>query len=1001
MKAAAQTIEILRSSLQTGLLSGAVESAAAHYARLSTEAESRLEMIAAMIEKGSDYQALQTAEQEPPLLDLVAVLSFGGEKAWMDFCQAHQLPIAPRLDAKTVQALDRLYAQGVTANHPLYKDFRAAVLSREDEKALRIVRTILKLNPGDENARSELQRLENKHCQDLMEQLRAALKTDDEERIARLAESLARVSPEEKLRGLPDYQQADAIRRALRRRQAEAKIPVLLDEAAPLRAAGDWRGVALALEIVHDLIDSHEIDLQAGGLKEQLESLTEFVRKERAAAERKRGFERTLSGFTTFAEEADTRLLTGAGLPYGQVADMDESFVRRWRELESYQMPVPDATLQRLRQTGQTIRARLDQMQSGRRMRSLLSAAALITFVAAIAALAWHGWRARAFADELVSYRARQLCEPAEKLIASLRSDDAQMLRWPFLQTKIEEIEAWTRQSRELAAQADQTLTQLESEATKNFSGAAPTEILKRLDNARTLLGQLPGDLAAPANNRLTALKSKSELMLSSVNEARSGSGRKTLDEITALMEKELSYERTAAEVAAAVQKLEPMLTSLEGWMKPEAASLQLPADLEARVKAARLRVSGFKTELDRFAKVREATAAALTAAEYKKALLTWQDIRFAEAAPAASVLNGIPTEEQFLAGLLTGGDLAVWKAAVDDVAGSHMMPDAPLDTDLKILLALRDDSYLNGVWENTVVDHARGQAARSVWSKGPLEESRAGDTMRRWSGLCYDAHTEDTGAAFVKNDFKRVTVGSSDQGQSVRASKLSMTSQFVDSLQLNRMTDANGEHWQRSVLEVFDKIMQDKAAPALVKAHVMLELERLTRSQPFAWGLHLSPTLRADLAELQKTIGGYPLRSEDWMVTKVRITLGASLAKFFDARQGRQYQKEAQARRELLRDIGVAGLKFGGYVETDLSLRLNNAARARKELWLLGKTGPLLIAADSKTAPANTQPLSPVFFIPADRVALMQRYHLALSGSAAPETPVPTSSETPFFNAR
>jgi hypothetical protein len=152
VKPPTDTIEILRSSLQTGLISGAVEAAASHYARLCSEAESRLEMIAAMLEKGSDYQALQTAEQEPPLLDLVGVLSFGGEKAWMEFCQAHQLPIAPRLDAKTVQALDRLYAQGVTANHPLYKDFRAAVLSREDDKALRIVRTILRLNSGDENA---------------------------------------------------------------------------------------------------------------------------------------------------------------------------------------------------------------------------------------------------------------------------------------------------------------------------------------------------------------------------------------------------------------------------------------------------------------------------------------------------------------------------------------------------------------------------------------------------------------------------------------------------------------------------------------------------------------------------------------------------------------------------------------------------------------------------------------------------------------------------------
>ncbi len=1000
MKAASQTIEILRSSLQTGLLSGAVESAAACYARLCADADRRLEMIATMIEKGSDYQALQTAEQEPPLLDLVAILSFGGEKAWMDFCQAHQLPIAQRLDAKTVQALDRLYAQGVTANHPLYKDFRAAVLSREDEKALRIVRTILKLNPSDENARSELLRLENKHLQDLLEQLRAALKTDDEERIAKLAESLTRISPEAKLRSLPEFTQADAIRRALRRRQTEEKIPALLDEAAALRDANDWRGAALALEIVRELIETHDIDLPSGSLKDQLESHTDFVRRERAAAERKRAFENALSSFTAFAEEADTRLLTGAGIAFREISGMDEGFIRRWRELENFQMPVPDATLNRLRQTGQSIRARLDQMQSRRRTRSLLSAAALIAFLLVIAALAAHGWRARAFTDELVSYRARQLCEPAEKLIASLRADEAPMLRWPFLKTKIEEIEVWTRQSRDLSKQADQALTQLESEAAKGFSDTAPTEVLKRLENTRTLVGQLPGDVAAMANNRLTALKSKSELMLSSVNQERSGSGRKTLDEITLLLEKEFNYERPAAAVAAAVQKLEPMLANLEIWMKPEVDSLQLPADLEARVKAVRVRVAGFKTELDRFAKVRESSTSALTLAEYKKSLLAWQDIRFAEAASASSMLNAIPTEEQFLANLMTGGDLSVWKAAVDDVAGLKMMPEAPMDSDLKILLSLRDDRYLNGVWENTVVDHARGQATRSVWSQGPLEESRVGDTTRRWSGLCYDSHTEDTGAAFVKNDFKRISVGSSDQGQSVRTSKLSSTTQFIDSLQLDRMTDSTGEHWQRNALEVFDKIMQDKAAPALVKAHVLIELERITRTQPLAWGLHLTPTLRTDLADLQKTIGGYPLRSEDWMVQKVRATLGAALTKFFESHQGRQYQKEAQARRELLRDISLVGLKFGGYIESDLSLHLNNAARARPELWLLGKTGPLHIATDSKTAPISALALSPVFFIPADRAALMQRYQLVLTGTVT-AAPAPASAETPFFNAR
>lgn len=1000
MKALAQTLEIIRSSLQTGLLSGAVESAAAHYARLCTEAESRLEKISVMLAKGSDYQALQTAEQEPPLLDLVAGLSFGGEKAWMDFCQAHQLPIAQRLDAKTVLALDRLYAQGVTANHPLYKDFRAAVLSRENEQALRIVRTILKLNPNDENARSELLRLENKHLQDLLEQLRSTLKSDDEQRIAKLAESLQRISPEDKLRSVPEYVQADGIRRALRRRQVEEKIPTLLQEAESLRGLADWRGVALTLEIVHELMQVHEVALSSDGQTQHLESLSYYVRQERVASERKRGFENALDMFTAFAHEVETRLLVGAGPSFTEVVSMDEDFVRRWRDLEGFQMPVADATLQRLRQVGLSIRARLQQQQSLRRCQSLLLVAAIVVFLLGVAVVANHGWHSRALADELLSYQARQLCEPAEKLIARLRAEDAQMLRWPFLKTKVEEIDAWTHQARELSLQADQMLQTLESEATNAFAGSIPAEILKRLSDAHSQVGQLPSDLAQSAIHRLASLKSKAELMLSSVNEERRVSGRKVLDEITVLLNKDLSYERPAAEVAIAVQQLEPLLLKLEAWMKPEDEALQLPADLEARAKAARLRVRGFKTELDRFSKVREISAGALTLATYQKSLVAWQDIRFAESAPASSILGQIPTEEQFLAMLLTGGDLLQWKAAVDDVGGAQMMPATPMDNDLKVLLALRDDAYLNGVWESIVVDHAHGQSTRSVWSKGPLLESRVGDALSRWTGLAFDAHADDTGAAFVKSEYKRITVGSSAQGQSVRSSQLSAATQFMDSLQLNRMTDATGERWQRNLLEMFDQIIQSKSAPALVKAHVMSELERITRSQPFAWGLHFSPTLRADLVELQKIIGGYPLRGEDWMLPKVYSSLGVSLNRFFEARQTRQYRKEAQARRELLRDIQLAGLKFGGYVESDLSLHLNNAARVRSEVWALGKVGPLLLSSEARRAPSSVLRFSPIFFIPADRVALMQRYRLALSGGS-PEAITPVSTETPFLEAR
>ncbi|MCA1964398.1 MAG: hypothetical protein LDL31_10675, partial [Prosthecobacter sp.] len=504
MKPPTDTIDLIRSTLQTGIVSAKVEQAAADYARLSTDCAARLERISAMLAKGSDYQALQAAEEEPPLLDLIAALSFGSEKAWLDFCQAHQLPTAPRLDAKTVMALDALYAQGITANHPLYKDFRAAILSRDNDKALRIVRTILKLNPKDENARSELQRLENRQWQELLEELRAALKTDDEERIASLAEKITHIVSADKRTATPELTQAESIRIAFRRRQAEEKIPEVLSDAEKHRQAEDWDAVALACDLVADLLQKHDITL-TGSLKASYESLGTSSRQKRAAAERQRAFDRALLSFQSFAHEAGTRLMTGLAPRLSEAATLDAEFIRRWRELESFTLPVPDDVLASLRQTGQKIRTALEHAQRARRTRSLLSAAALLAFLGTIAAVAWHGWQARAYALDLSSYKARQMAEPAARLAALLKQQQPLLLRWPYLRTKVEETEAWTGQGRGLLAQTESALRSLE----KDSASLKPTETLKRLDDLRHQLSQLPEDLALGIRQRMDALKTQ------------------------------------------------------------------------------------------------------------------------------------------------------------------------------------------------------------------------------------------------------------------------------------------------------------------------------------------------------------------------------------------------------------------------------------------------------------------------------------------------------------
>ena len=75
---------------------------AADYAAACHAANLRLQQCEAMIKAGDRPQAIQLAETAPNLLDLVTVLEFRGSDEWRGYCQQNSLPVADRIDARSV-----------------------------------------------------------------------------------------------------------------------------------------------------------------------------------------------------------------------------------------------------------------------------------------------------------------------------------------------------------------------------------------------------------------------------------------------------------------------------------------------------------------------------------------------------------------------------------------------------------------------------------------------------------------------------------------------------------------------------------------------------------------------------------------------------------------------------------------------------------------------------------------------------------------------------------
>ena len=123
-------------------------------------------------------------------------------------------------------------------------------------------------------------------------------------------------------------------------------------------------------------------------------------------------------------------------------------------------------------------------------------------------------------------------------------------------------------------------------------------------------------------------------------------------------------------------------------------------------------------------------------------------------------------------------------------------------------------------------------------------------------------------------------------------------------------MTDAAGLKYERPLLRIFDDVAHDKNAHPIFKAYLFQQLGVVLKVRPFAWGLEYCPSLRDDLATLDRLCDNSFLRSQDWLLERKRTQLIAKLAPFFNGLQQRNYFAEAQLHREVLRAVVKAGLQ-------------------------------------------------------------------------------------------
>ena len=263
-----------------------------------------------------------------------------------------------------------LYAKGIQReSSTLPKITGRRLTSRDDIKALQIIRSIVRLNPLDANAKSELARIENKMFQLKLQQLRTALgaTTDENAILAEVSELERLATPAEACGTAGLCACAGEVRREVGRREAVATAGRLVASLDEERQANAWRMVGDILARVRALQAEHGFVLPREPAAKCAE-MQHYFDGQRSAAEETARFDRTLAAIDGLAETFDNRLLSRSTLPYLEAQRLHAEFSLRWKEVEKFQRPVPEACVQRVRATAGSLRGELARLQRARRL---------------------------------------------------------------------------------------------------------------------------------------------------------------------------------------------------------------------------------------------------------------------------------------------------------------------------------------------------------------------------------------------------------------------------------------------------------------------------------------------------------------------------------------------------------------------------------------------------------------------------------------------------------
>lgn len=921
---------------------------AGDYAAACHVANLRLQQCEAMIRAGDRHQAIQLAETAPNLLDLITILEFRSADDWRALCQQNALPAAERIDARSVHALNDCYAEGISTDHPLYAAYRKAVLSRDDEEALKALQSITRLNPADANAASELARLDAKVLAARFQHLSSVLNGGDTALVVAAIEAIEALGLKTRPEG-EVWCKAEAVR-----------CGFLLEEAAKLKAVSQWVDALAKLDLIRRLQREFKFELSTAAVK-QLEALEVWARGEQEKDRKEREFRALLAELHFRVHQSEEKDTSARYVRLPELRDDFESLHKVWRSLTDFTRPIPGDATAAFRKRSALLEAEIARRMAIRRRTILASSAAALIVGTLVIWFVLGQMKAREFAAQLQAAVSQRQARAAEHLLDRLRNSEKRLLSVGSVNSAVATAESFVTRERGLLTNFETAFAKLPTQLGGDLDATRVNAIADQLAQMRTALSALAPDLKTENELRVHAFEKQWRQFLSEGGVAVNGLYEQWVNSAEKQCS-QLDYRAPVEMAATQISTISGVMQKINDCEAGFTNHVSLRSDLLQRAATARAKFTAYDREFRKLDNGMTALKKARSFNEFSPSigLIASSEFSSAPAASAATTIQSLgASDEAVLRSLLGVTNTATW-AFINKGKPANLVPEIAMPAERTFLQRLNADPAISANHQHYRLWLDREGTKSVEWiTAGSLDNSQGWKQIKAWTPSV---------------DATSATFGDREYGNFEGQWKLSPTQPIYRLEQVSGLKGPSafaavglGKVWSSGstyggpLLEVLDAVKDSRDGSPVFRAYLFCNLVELMEYQPDAWGLSFCPSARTHATQI-RSIAGVQIASGDWFVPSKANSWSEKLDQFFTAEKSLSYAKQAAGNLGLAQSVAKDGLRYVGFVGLDgKPVVTENPPPAEMWGYDAARKQPTLVSS-------SAMPLSPLFALPVAR---------------------------------